>query len=119
MKPQDMQTLALAALTAARPSRIPAVTPLGAKVDRLGLIRAQLDQLAREADEIRDELEAAGLQTIEGTLYKAGFTHCQGREITDWQTIARRFQPSPQLIRRHTKRAADSVRMTLTAKPRH
>lgn len=96
MKPQEMQTLALAALTAARPSRIPAVTPLGAKVDRLGLIRAQLDQLAREADEIRDELEAAGLQTI-----------------------ARRFEPSPQLIRRHTKRAADSVRMTLTAKPRH
>ena len=119
MKPQDLQTLALAALTAARPSRIPAVTPLGAKVDRPGLIRAQLDQLAREADEIRDELEAAGLKTIEGTLYKAGFTSCQGREITDWHAIARRFQPSPQLIRAHTKQGADSVRMTLTAKPRH
>ena len=116
MKPQDMQTLALAALTAARPSRIPAVTPLGAKVDRLGIIRAQLDKLATEADEIRTELEAAALPAIEGTFYRVSFSTHAGASRTDWQAIARKLGASPQIIRANTKKGADSVHMKLTAK---
>lgn len=119
MKPQDLQTLALAALTAPTLTRNNTAEQLAAKVDRLGLIRASLDALAKEADEIRDDLEATGLQHIEGTLYKAGFTNCKGRQITNWQAIAQRLGASPQLIRAHTKQGADSVRLMLTAKPRH
>ena len=117
MKPQTLTALANA-LLAAPP--MPQPSPLAAKVDRLGLLRAQIDALATEAETIREELQDAGLATVEGTLYKASFAQCQGAKRTDWQAIAQRFKPSPQLVRRHTTTGAPYVALRLTAKtPKH
>jgi hypothetical protein len=117
MKPQTMTAFANA-LLAAPAIRPP--SPLGAKVDRLGLIRAQMDALALEADDIRDELEAAALPVIEGTFYKASFASCQGATRIDWKTIAERLNPSAQLVRAHTKKSAAYTALKLTAKtPKH
>ena len=117
MKNQDLQILAMAALNA--PVHIPGaavpVPNLAAQVDRLGILRAVIAQAEKEAEAIRAELEAAGLQRIEGNFYRATITQCAGRMLTDWRTIAERFKPSRQLIAAHTKQGAESTRLTVTA----
>ena len=89
---------------------------LGAIVDRIGIINATIAELKTEAATLRADLEAAGLHHIEGTLYRATITECAGKTATDWQTIALRFKPSPQLIRRHTTTGEESTRLTITAR---
>ena len=115
MKPQDLQTIARAALMQ------PAATPTAAdaiadQVDTLGALRAVIADLQAHADRIRTELEDAGLTTIQGKHYTATLTTCKGRTATDWETIAQRFKPSAQLIRRHTTTGKESTRLTLTAR---
>jgi histidinol-phosphate/aromatic aminotransferase/cobyric acid decarboxylase-like protein len=131
MKPQDLQTLAAAALTApspmrwndtgepAQPAAVTAAAALAAKVDRLGAMHAAIASMKREADQIRAELEDAGLADIEGQLYRVNFAQCAGRTATDWQAIAQRFKPSAQLIRAYTKTGEASTRMTVKARQTH
>jgi hypothetical protein len=128
MKPQDLQALAFAALTAPQPMRwndtgepaepaaVTAAHALAAKVDRLGAINAAITTLQDDAELIRAELEAAGLTTIEGQIFRASFAQVAGKTLTDWATIAKRFNPSPQLIRAHTKTGKESTRMTIKAR---
>ena len=89
---------------------------LGAIVDRLGIINATIADLKKESAALRADLEDAGLPSIEGMLYRASIAQCAGKTATDWQTIAMRFKPSPQLIRRHTTTGAESIRLTITAR---
>lgn len=131
MKPQDLQTLAAAALAApspmrwndtgepAQPAAVTAAAALAAKVDRLGAMHAAIASMKREADQIRTELEDAGLSDIEGQLYRVNFAQCAARAVTDWQAIAQRFKPSPQLIRAYTKTGEASTRMTVKARQTH
>ena len=119
MKPQDLQTLALAALMPPATPKPTAAHALALKVDRLGAINAALAAMKREADQIRADLEDAGLADIEGQLYRVNFAQCAGRTTTDWQAIAQRFKPSPQLIRRHTTTGEPSTRMTVKAHRTH
>ena len=131
MKPQDLQTLAAAALTApspmrwndsgepAQPAAVTAAAALAAKVDRLGAMHAAIASMKREADALRAELEDAGLADIEGQLYRVNFAQCAARAVTDWQAIAQRFKPSPQLIRAYTKTGEGSTRMTVKARQTH
>lgn len=118
MKPQDLHTLALAALTA--PTFKPTATAelLAAKVDRLGALHAAIAQLRAEADNIRTELEAAALAEIDGHAYRVTFSTAT-RTTTDWRAIAERFKPSPQLIRRHTTTSEPSTAMRVTARKTH
>jgi len=131
MKPQDLQTLAAAALKApspmrwndsgepAQPAAVTAAAALAAKVDRLGAMHAAIASMKREADQLRTELEDAGLSDIDGQLYRVNFAQCAARAVTDWQAIAQRFKPSPQLIRRHTTTGEPSARMTVKARQTH
>lgn len=91
-------------------------SPLAASVDRLGLLRADIARLQAEAETIRAELESAGLSRIEGHLYAVTITQCAGPTRTDWRAIAQRFNPSAQLIRAHTTKGAESVRLTITGR---
>jgi histidinol-phosphate/aromatic aminotransferase/cobyric acid decarboxylase-like protein len=117
MKPQDLQTLARAALM---PAPAPtAAQAIAAKVDRLGAMHAAIASMKREADALRAELEDAGLDNIEGQLYRVNFAQCAARAVTDWQAIAQRFKPSPQLIRAHTTKGEPSTRMTVKARQTH
>lgn len=119
MKPQDLQTLARAALI---PTAAPAPTAaqaIAAKVDRLGVLHAALADMKREADQLRTELEDAGLSDIDGNLYRVNFATVAGRTLTDWRTIAERLKPSAQLIRAYTKTGEPSTRMTVKARQTH
>jgi histidinol-phosphate/aromatic aminotransferase/cobyric acid decarboxylase-like protein len=115
MKPQDLQTLARAALMPP-PVAPTAAAALAAKVDELGALRAVIADLTKQADHIRAELEDAGLTAIDGQHYSASFATVSGRTITDWETIAQRFKPSAQLIRAYTKTGKPSTRLNVTAR---
>lgn len=122
MKPQDLQTLAKAALMPTTAPATPAPTAaqaIAAKVDRLGALHAALATMKKEADQLRAELEDAGLDNIEGNLYRVNFAQCAGRTLTDWKTIAERLKASPQLIRAHTTTGEPGTRMTVKARQTH
>lgn len=119
MKPQDLQTLALAALM---PTTTPAPTAtqaLAAKVDQLGAMQAAMADMKRKAEALRADLEDAGLDNIEGELFRVNFAQCAGRTLTDWEAIAKRFKPNAQLIRAYTKTGEPSTRMTVKARQTH
>ena len=119
MKPQDLQTLARAALMPAMAPAPTAAQAMAAKVDRLGAISAAMAAMKREADTLRAELEDAGLENIDGNLYRVNFAQCAGRTLTDWESIAAKFKPSRQLISAHTTTGKPSTRMTVKAHATH
>jgi hypothetical protein len=119
MKPQDLQTIARAALMPPAAPAPTAAAALAAKVDRLGALSAALAAMKKEADHIRTELEDAGLADIHGNLYRVNFAQCTARAVTDWKTVAERLNPSAQLIRAHTKPSKSFVKMTVKAHPTH
>ena len=121
MNAQDFTNFANSILAIQAQAPKQAATPtaaqaLAAKVDRLGAIAAAMATMKEEADKIRAELEDAGLDTIEGQIFRASFAKVAGRALTDWQTIAQRFKPSDQLIRAYTKQGKESTRMTIKAR---
>ena len=130
MKPQDLQTLAAAALMPAgfrhhdsaepaEPAAVTAAHALALKVDELGQLHAAIAKLKKDADQIRTELEDAGLENIDGQLYRENFAQCAGKTLTDWQAIAKRLKASPQIIRAYTKTGEASTRMTVKARQTH
>ena len=114
MKPQDLQTLARAALMPTT-----AADAMAAKVDELGQLHAAMADMKRKAEKIRAELEDAGLDNIDGQLYRVNFAQCAAKTMTDWQAIAKRLKASPQLIRAYTKTGEPSTRMTVKARQTH
>ena len=119
MKPQDLQTLARAALMPPAAPTPTAAEAIAAKVDRLGAIHAAIATMKKEADQIRAELEDAGLSDIEGNLYRVNFATVAGSTLTNWRAIAERLKPSAQLIRAYTKTGEASTRMTVKARQTH
>jgi N-methylhydantoinase B/oxoprolinase/acetone carboxylase alpha subunit len=75
---------------------------LGATVDRLADIKAQIAALQAEEDELKNDLTESGAETIEGTLHRAAITYGSTRTTTNWQAVAQHLNPSRQLIKAHT-----------------
>jgi len=119
MQPQDLQTLARAALMPTTTPAPSAAQAIAAKVDELGQLHAAMADMKRKADQLRTDLEDAGLSDIEGQLYRVNFAKCAGKTLTDWAAIAKRLKASPQLIRAYTKTGEASTRMTVKARQTH
>jgi hypothetical protein len=116
MKPQDLQTLARAALIPPAAPAPTAAQAIAAKVDELGQLHAAIADMKKRYEAIRTELEDAGLDSIDGQQYRASFATVAGRTLIDWETIAAKFKPSAQLIRAHTKTGKPSTRLNVTAR---
>lgn len=114
MNTNDLHTFAAAIFTA--PART--APTLADKVDRIGQLKAEIAEREAEINDLRTTLEDAGLSAIDGHAYRVTFS-ASARTVTDWQTIAERFKPSPQLIRRHTTTSEPSTRMNVTARKTH
>jgi hypothetical protein len=130
MKPQELATLAAAALMPAgfrhhdsgEPTPGAAITAahaLALKVDDLGALHAAIADMKRKAEQLRTDLEDAGLTDIDGQLYRVNFAQCAGKTLTDWQAIAKRLKASAQLKRAYTKTGEASTRMTVKARQTH
>jgi hypothetical protein len=89
---------------------------LSAAVDRLAAIKAQLATLADEEKQIKSILADSGHPVIEGTLHRAAISHNPGRDNTDWQAIAAKYNPSRQLIAAHTSTGAPFAVVRLSAR---
>ena len=123
MKNQDLTVLANALMSAPACEKnalmsapAPACEKIAEKVDELGAIRAEIADLICRSDHIRAELEDAGLKTIDGKQYTATFSQVPARVLIDSEKIAKRFTPSPQLIRAYTKTGKPSTRLNVTAR---
>ena len=114
MKTADLHTFAAAIFAA--PART--APTLADKVDRIGQLKAEIAERETKINQIRAELEDAGLSEIDGHAYRVTFS-TSARTVTDWKTIAERFKPSPQLIRRHTTTGDPVTRMNVTARKTH
>lgn len=100
-------------------SQFPVVSPvtsLGAVVDRLGQLRAEIADLEQVEKQLRAALIESGQDKVVGKLYKAAVVHSEGRISVDWQTIAERFNPSRQLIAAHTKQGAPFAAVRISAR---
>ena len=82
---------------------------LSATVDRLATLKAEIARLKTEEDALKDVL-------IEGTQHRAAISHCAGRELIDWKTIAAKFNPSRQLIAAHTSQGEPYATVRLSAR---
>jgi aspartate aminotransferase-like enzyme len=121
MKPQDLHDFAAQVFAPNIKPTEPqtAAQAMADKVDTLGALKAVIADLTKHADQIRTELEEAGLKNIDGQHYSASFATVAGRTLTDWKTIAERLKASPQLIRAHTTTGEPSTRMTVKARQTH
>lgn len=75
---------------------------LGATVDRLADIKAQIAALQAEEADLKADLIESGADTIEGTQHRAAITYGSTRTTTNWQAVAQHLKPSRQLIKAHT-----------------
>ena len=112
MKTQDLHNFARAILSTPPARTAPT---LADQVDRLGELHAAIADLKAQAEDIRAELENAGLPAIDGHAYRVTFS-TSTRTITDWKKIAERLKASPQLIRAYTTTSEPATRMTVTAR---
>jgi hypothetical protein len=98
----------------ADPMQPEAADLLGATVDRLADIKAQIAALKAEEDALKIDLTQSGATCIEGTQHRAAITYATTRTCIDWQSIARHLKPSRQLIKAHTTETEpfDTVRVS-------
>lgn len=75
---------------------------LPAIVDRLGTLRAAEAELSKEIEALKGELILAGVPAIDGGLFRATVSHCPGREVTDWKTLALELGARPADVARFT-----------------
>jgi len=78
-------------------------------IDTLGSLMAQIAELTKQADKIKDELKDAaslsGQKSFEGASYKATYSE-SNRSTVDWKAIAAEMAIPADMIARHTKTSA-------------
>lgn len=87
-----------------------------ALVDALAKIKQRIADLKVEEDDLKDALIALGEPVLEGTAHRCAVSLCEGRTTIDWQTIARKFEPSRQLIAAHTSQGEAYYNVRLYAR---
>jgi hypothetical protein len=80
-------------------------------VDTLGQLLAQIADLTKQADAIKDQIKDGG-KTVEGVLFKATYIEAN-RKVTDWKAIAKAYNiPDEVIIDNTTVTAVFSVKVT-------
>jgi len=78
-------------------------------IDNLGQLLAQIADLTKQADAIKDSLKdeasLSGQKAFEGDLFKATYVETN-RSTVDWKAIAKVLDIPADLIAEHTKTAA-------------
>jgi hypothetical protein len=85
-------------------------------IDNLGALLAQISDLTKQADKIKDglkdEASLSGQKSFEGDLFKATYVETN-RSTVDWKAIAKALNIPAELIAQHTNTTAVfSVKVT-------
>ena len=79
------------------------------QIDTLGSLMAQIAELTKQADAIKDALKErasiSGEKSFEGASYKATYTE-SNRSTVDWKAIAKELNIPADMIAKHTKSTA-------------
>jgi hypothetical protein len=87
-----------------------------AVVDRLMMIKAQIDRLKREEDELKAGLCDTGLKVIEGLYGRAAISYDVTKVCVDWKAVAQHLKPSRQLVTAHTTKSEPYNTVRVSAK---
>lgn len=85
-------------------------------VDELGLIKAQAADLKAREDEIKKQLQDAGITTLEGKFFRVAISETQRAPKIDWEAIAVKMEPSHQLVTAHTHAQAGFTVVRVSAR---
>jgi hypothetical protein len=92
------------------------ITTTISNIDTLGALLAQIADLTKQADAIKDgikdEASMSGQKAFEGDLFKATYVETN-RSTVDWKAIAKALNIPADLIAQHTNTTAVfSVKVT-------
>ena len=87
---------------------------IAAYIDEAGALDQEIKQLTKQLDAIKAHIKAQGAGDFGGFAFNAKVIAANPVDRTDWETIARKFEPSYQLISAHTKTSAPVVSIRLT-----
>lgn len=80
--------------------------------DELGMIRAQMAELKEREATIRETFIKAGVHAVEDETFRATVVESM-RKIVDWKAVAKKLNPSRQLLTAHTtEKEVVSVRVS-------
>ncbi len=68
----------------------------GSSVDKLGVLLAQIADLTKQADQIKDAIKDGGV-SVEGALFKAAYTECN-RTVVDYKKLIADFDITDAII---------------------
>lgn len=88
----------------------------GAIADRLGQIKAQIADLKKIEAALSDELKVFGASSYEGVLYRAVIAERAATTKVDWEAIAKKLNPSRQLIQAYTRTGESTITLTVYAR---
>lgn len=82
---------------------------LAAFIDEAGALDAEIKQLTKQLEALKAHIKAQGAGDFGGFAFNAKVTEAAPVSRTNWEAIARKFEPSYQLIAAHTVVAAPVV----------
>lgn len=89
---------------------------LGAIVDRLAMVKADIANLKAEELALKAELIASGESVVEGIYHRAAISESHGKAMVDWRSVAEFYKPSRQLITAHTSQTEGHFSVRLSAR---
>ena len=93
-------------------SSVIALTPdLFALIDHAGSLDAEIKTLTKQLDALKATIKAQGAGDHAGFLWTAKVVDVNPADKVDWETIAKRFNPSYQLIAAHTTQTKATQRI--------
>jgi hypothetical protein len=72
-------------------------------VDQIGILRAQMATLAEQENVLVTQLQNAGVEVLEGNQFRITLTKIAEWKGPDWKAIAKKLNPSRQLIAANTR----------------
>ncbi len=85
------------------------------KVDKLGALKAQIAKLKEQESQLESELKSTGLSEISGKKFRVSISKPIISSKINWQAIAKKLNPSHQLISANTKKSTGAPRIRCTA----
>ena len=90
-------------------------TILRSVVDRLAHVKATIATLQDEEATLRAVLADSGCDSVMGSTHRATVSHCEGKVVTDWRSVAAHLKPSRQLVTAHTAQGEPYTVVRLSA----
>ena len=86
--------------------------------DQIGELRSIVKKQQDRLKELENMLKDNGVVSAEGELYRVAISYDVQRSTTNWQKIAKRLEPSRQLIVANTTVSVHD-RVSVSALPKH